>query len=177
MSSPVCANLSSMMATFDRTAGFDALAAAINAIDAPSRSTYHSLSEIKSIVSDYYHHDWHKLTEPERWAHPDFVKLAEDDLKPPGKSDRKLKHPPKILIRSTGKPLRERLLWADLRTIFKTFEAEATRIGEVTFTGWTAYVLRQWVSAGKRIDDWPEVKSQHTETAVRKLIARIEMLL
>ena len=176
MSSPIYAKLDSMMATFDRSAGLEALAAAINAIEAP-RSTYHSLSEIKSIVADYYHHDYQRLTEPERWAHPDFIKLAEDDLKPPGKSDRKLKHGTRILIRSTGKPLRERLLWADLRTIFLTFEAEAHRVGEIAITGWTAYVLKRWVSKGKVNEDWPEIKSHHTETAVKKLIARIEMLL
>ena len=175
MSTPICDNLRGMMATSD---GYAQLAARIAALN-ETRVTYHSISEIKSIVADYYHHDYIKLTEPERWAHPDFIKLAEDDLKPPAKEQRLFREQqkPKILIRSTGKPLRERLLWADLRAVFQAFDAESHRVGEIAIPGWTGYVLRRWVSGCKVNPDWPEVKSHHTETAVRKLIARIEMLL
>lgn len=137
------------------------------------------LNEIKAIIREYYHtNDFHKLTEPERWAHPDFVALAESDLRGPGKpNERGFKHKHRVLIRTTGQSLKEQLLWADIRDILIRLEGQTVRIGEIAISGWYAYVLQQWVGFGKLNEDWPEPTDAHQASAIKVFARGIEKLI
>lgn len=138
-------------------------------------------SQVKTILTTYFSHTLSTLKDSEAWAHPEFIRLAQDDLKPEFEGYTKPKEKIRGLARTTGIHLMEHLSWEDIHDIIEKLSQKAVCVSGVRYPGRYVYVLACWAGGenphAPENECYPVPNLKHTESALRAFIKELQELL
>lgn len=138
-----------------------------------------SPSDLRVIISTYLRHEIGVLRASEAWAHPDFLRIAQDNLKPEATEwIRKPKERIRGLARTTGQHILDKLSWDDVHVIMQKLGAQSVAVSGVRYPGRYVYVLAVWTGHedqhAEHNNIYPPVKFKHIVSAFKALLKELK---
>ena len=163
MSTPVCANMDVI----------EVISESIN-----GSLPFVSITDLKLIISIYLRHEIGTLRASEAWAHPDFLRIAQDDLKPAFEAFEHPKEMIRDLARTTGQHLLDKLSWDDVQAIMTKLAEKTVAVSGVRYPGRYVYVLAVWTGHEDQHAEhnsiYPPVTFKHIVSAVKALLKELK---